>query len=257
MKYFISSDIHSYYDKYKKALDNRGFDINNENHVVVILGDLFDRGEQHKELIDFLLRLPESRTLLIIGNHEDLMDELIERGYYLDYDVSNGTYATLMELCGINYRSFTTKQVKEILTSVGYYNIRSRMKDYYEINNNIFVHGWIPCDTSGIYPCCKPDWRNSSKEEWKESRWLNGMEMWKYGAIEPNKTIYCGHFHCSYGWSHIRQERKEFPNRNEKYFAKSFEPFIDKGICAVDACTAYSGIVNVVEVEDEEKSLNY
>ena len=39
-KYFITSDPHSYYTVLMKALKKKGFDINNEEHVIVICGDL-------------------------------------------------------------------------------------------------------------------------------------------------------------------------------------------------------------------------
>lgn len=259
MKYFISSDIHSYYNEWKEALDNKGFDINNNEHVIVVLGDLFDRGEQHQQIIDFLLSLPVERTILIKGNHEDLLDTLVKRGYPLQHDISNGTYATLMELCKLPYRAFDTNQVTELLTQCRYYTLRDRMVDYYELDNYIFVHGWIPVTPvkeyikTSYYPSCEfeynPDWRNATEQEWEDARWRNGMHMWQQGIKEPNKTILCGHWHCSWGWSHIRQERKEFPNMGEPERAlKSFEPFIDDGIMAIDACTAYSHIVNCVVI---------
>lgn len=45
-KYFISSDIHSFYDEWINSLNDSGFDINNPSHIVIIVGDLFDRGQQ-------------------------------------------------------------------------------------------------------------------------------------------------------------------------------------------------------------------
>lgn len=76
------------------------------------------------------------------------------------------------------------------------------------------------------------------------------MEMWRYPKCRVDgKTIVCGHWHCSWGWSHIKQDRKEFPQKNQVDWKKSFEPFIDDGIIAIDACTAYSGLCNVIVIE--------
>lgn len=36
-KYFISSDIHSFFSIWMNSLKSKGFDINNENHIVVVL----------------------------------------------------------------------------------------------------------------------------------------------------------------------------------------------------------------------------
>ena len=42
-KFFVTSDIHSGYTPLKKALDEKGFDPNNETHWLVVCGDCFDR----------------------------------------------------------------------------------------------------------------------------------------------------------------------------------------------------------------------
>ena len=68
----------------------------------------------------------------------------------------------------------------------------------------------------------------------------------------PGKTIVCGHFHSSWGWSHIDQKRKEWPPKNYKNWQKSFEPYIKEGIMAIDSCCAYSGFLNCLTLEVEE-----
>ena len=57
MKYFVSSDIHSYFDEWQKALIKKGFDINNSEHKVVINGDLFDRGAKARQLQNYIVDL--------------------------------------------------------------------------------------------------------------------------------------------------------------------------------------------------------
>ena len=42
MKYFVSSDIHGFYDEWQKSLKDNGFDINNPCHKIIVCGDLFD-----------------------------------------------------------------------------------------------------------------------------------------------------------------------------------------------------------------------
>ena len=44
VKYFVSSDIHGFYDEWMKALKDAGFDIANDNHKIIVCDDLFDRG---------------------------------------------------------------------------------------------------------------------------------------------------------------------------------------------------------------------
>lgn len=66
---FVVSDIHGHYTLMKKALDDAGFDENNDNHVFVSCGDLFDRGVENRKVYDFVRRL--KRKVLICGNHDE------------------------------------------------------------------------------------------------------------------------------------------------------------------------------------------
>ena len=91
MKCFISSDIHSFFDEWQTALLKSGFDIHNPEHVIVVLGDIFDRGTQPLQVYYFLKALPKERRILIRGNHEILLKELVERGYAESHDYHNGT----------------------------------------------------------------------------------------------------------------------------------------------------------------------
>ncbi len=70
------------------------------------------------------------------------------------------------------------------------------------------------------------------------------MEAARQGVIEPNKTIVCGHWHCSYGHAKIKGKGTEFGKD------ANFSPYRAKGVLAIDACTAVSGKVNVVVLED-------
>lgn len=54
MKYFVSGDIHGFFDEWQNALNEKGFDLNNPEHKIILCGDLFDRGSQPKEIIDFV-----------------------------------------------------------------------------------------------------------------------------------------------------------------------------------------------------------
>ena len=94
-RYFITSDIHGFYDEFMEALRRAKFDINDRVHVLVVCGDIFDRGEKPLEIYDFLRSLPKERRILIRGNHEILLRDLAARGYPKDYDIHNKTYDTL------------------------------------------------------------------------------------------------------------------------------------------------------------------
>ena len=79
-KYFIVADIHSFYTEMIKALEEKGWDINNPDHIFVSLGDLLDRGNEPMECLKFVNSIPRDRKILIRGNHEDLIEECLDRG---------------------------------------------------------------------------------------------------------------------------------------------------------------------------------
>lgn len=272
IKYFVISDVHSYYEQLIKALNHRGFEIDNPNHKVIICGDLFDRGPDSVKCFEFVQRLAnENRLEYIMGNHEDLLIECLAQIYKgVDIDRhhdSNGTLDTIAQICGcskydIYCRVIKPDEIKRRMQPLIDF-LSNNCTDFVEIGDFVFVHGWIPVIIKDGLPfyyakgrdtSYNPNWANADAGEWYQARWLNGMDMWKAGNVPDEKTIVCGHWHCSYGWSHIRQARSEFPPKNRKDWWKSFEPFIDKGIMAIDACTNYSGIVNclVFEILDNE-----
>ena len=95
---------------------------------------------------------------------------------------------------------------------------------------------------AGTAPSYDPDWRKASSESWREARWINGMDAAR--SCREDKTILCGHFHCSYGHAVYEHRGSEFgPDAD-------FSPYRGPGMIALDACTAYSGRVNVVVLRD-------
>ena len=88
-KLFVVSDVHSFYTQLIKVLNEKGFDKNNPEHWFVSCGDLLDRGPESQQCLKFVNSL--ERKILIRGNHEDLMEEAINRGVFYSQDMSNGT----------------------------------------------------------------------------------------------------------------------------------------------------------------------
>lgn len=107
MKYFCVSDIHGYYDQLIEALDAAGFESNNVNHMLVVCGDHFDHGRQPIEVLEFLTQLP--RKVLIWGNHDKLLLESCNRGWFYEYDKSNGTLETVLDLTYDFAQQYKTK----------------------------------------------------------------------------------------------------------------------------------------------------
>lgn len=239
-KLFVASDIHGYFNQWQAALRDAGWEEDNENHVLMVLGDLLDRGPQPLECLKFVNNLPATRKILVRGNHEDLMEEAIARHEFRLHDWQNGTVTTAFALT----RGKNEIDVLDAMRRHEAYNTYvASLVDFYENNNYIFCHGWIP---SG------EDWR---KGDWKAARWTNGMDAWAQGIRVPGKTVVCGHWHTSWGHCHLHHEGPEWDNKfstNPAHRHACFAPFMDEGILAIDACTAASGKVNVVVLEEGE-----
>lgn len=240
MKYFVSGDIHGFYDEWQNALKDKGFDLNNPEHKIILCGDLFDRGSQPKEIIDFVLK-HKNKVILIRGNHEDLMEQMIERNLSDYGDVCNGTAQTIVDL----YPEWQISEfdLKKIAKETRLQEVLDMCIDYYETKHYIFVHGWIPIiENCYLYDS---DWRTARKERWEKARWTNPVEIYRYEIYEPNKTIVCGHWHCSALW------HEQNPDEYEEFgYKANFEPFITETMIAIDTCTTYSHKVNVVVLED-------
>jgi hypothetical protein len=254
-KIFVMSDVHSFYDAMMTALDEKGFDKDNPTHHIVICGDLFDRGPDAVKLFEFIKEMSEQgRLTYVCGNHEDLLFECaneIRRGRGVSHHhISNGTFDTICQFTGMSKYDLCfgpldkAEYEKKIMPLLDFINLNT--VDYAEFADYIFVHGWIPCDP--VLGNVADDW-DLSTADWEGARWINGMHAWAKGAKLPGKTIVCGHFHSSWGHSHLHLDRKEFPQKNREDWQKSFEPFVDEGIIAIDACTAYTGIVNCLVLE--------
>ena len=264
MKLFVCSDLHSYFTPFKKALDEKGFEPNNPEHLLVVCGDCFDRGDESFEMFNFLNNL--TNVVLVRGNHEDLLEEMLNRGYGERHDISNGTVNTVVSLVDhTGIKTNSTKEccdaVKELITP-----FLAKFVNYFETKHYVFTHGFIPCEKfnclnkpwyqNGRKFEYRPDWRNCNDVEWESSRWINGITAgYTRGIFEPNKKIVIGHWHCSYG--HYMKALKEALANDTEIELEEFgatavwEPFETEHIIAIDRCTAHTGEVNVVVLEDE------
>lgn len=262
MKYFVVADVHGFYDEMKAALDAAGFDPENENHTLISLGDAIDRGKRPNEVIKYFVNLP--RKILIRGNHEDLLEDLMVSYAPMMHDMQNGTYDTLVQLASkhhkVNYGTNITKSYAQYMDfeelsgfarkEKTYRQYKNMLVDYVEIGNYIFVHGWIPSivklDLNGgklvrQYQYIN-NWREADEKEWKSARWTNGFEATINSIFEPNKIIVCGHWHAS-AWHEHYEGTKPFENN---------DTYIGEHVIAMDTCTVLSKKVNVLVLDIEE-----
>ena len=264
-RYFIVSDIHGYYDEFIKALKDNGFDINNKEHVVISLGDVWDRGKQPVQIMEFLLNLyDQKRAILVRGNHEDLFEDVLKRGYFMLHDFCNGTVETFRQLAW-----YITKQKRsknDVVNDIEYIcdlirinpTINRFLKatvDFFELDKFVFVHGFIPINFDNSY---NKNWRKADVKKWCSARWLNGFYYSEISNIKvPNKRIVVGHIHASYG--NIRKKlnipldaySKEIP-KIEKEDENINKIYKSDNLIAIDSSTHSTKKVNVLIIEDNK-----
>lgn len=289
--YFCASDIHGFFDYFKEALIKAGFDEDNPDHILIVVGDIFDRGRQALEVYNFLKSLPRERRILIRGNHELLLRDLVHRGFPYDYDYSNGTYNTLFQLAETGVTSedeFNHKYYRELAKAGAHYgdekyreiqlkyqNIRKKLYkgkvlevlewiasdewvNYYELDNYIFVHSWIPVGSTDGLPAYylkdrhffyREDWKNATQVEWEDSTWGCPWMMYQLGLLEPElkkgKTLVCGHWHAFDVRAHLE-------GITHYKSGIDYSTYIGKGLIALDTCTVRSKSVNIYKIEKED-----
>ena len=186
MRYFIVSDIHSFYRPLEKALIEKGFQLNNPEHTLVVLGDVFDRGQETRKVYELLTTIPQDRLVLVKGNHEQLFIDLLSKSYPERHDFTNGTVGTFVQLVyktqktidkymnilvdGYNCRAShwpkddydkeklaTSKKVwnaisKAVAKSDVYkWLLSDKWQNYWETEKFIGVHSFIPINTLHDY----------------------------------------------------------------------------------------------------------
>lgn len=267
-KYFCVSDIHSFYDPLMSALLEKGFDINDTNHKLIICGDAFDRGDDTIQIFELMKKLQEQdRLIYILGNHEDLLFDCIEEltayGRAGGHHYHNKTIKTLSHFLKEDdfwmYSTYiptdTIQKIVENTKDLRDFIIKNGV-NYFELGNKIFVHSWLPIYNDIEFgDIVWKDWKkyvNESNDLWKKSRWGNPFLNWKAELYPQDKCIVFGHWHCSYGHSHIDMKTKEWPQQNqEKRFEEAFKPWIKNNAIGIDACVAYSGKINCLVFNEQ------
>ena len=249
-KLFVTSDIHSYFTPFKEALDKAGFDPDNKDHWLIVCGDCFDRGSESKELLKFLMNL--DRKILVKGNHDTLLEELCMRGFPYSHDKHNDTTKTVQDISG-KYSAYDFADAC-VITWAKLARYRELLVNYFETKQYIFVHSWIPTRKVEVpnpadkwIPLTKDewmeDWRNANDVEWESAMWGNPFKLADQGLNKTGKTIVFGHWHCSAG-------HRMLGNCNDEFGYAIWEPCYFKNTIGIDRCTAHTGEVNVLVIED-------
>ncbi len=251
MKYYVVADPHGFYTYLREALESEGYFQDNGAKKLVVLGDVLDRGSEALEMVAFLLEeIEKGNCILVRGNHEDLLLNLLNnwhtKSYEKEHHIYNGTVDTVLQLTHHTWEDLGTQPdmvCRDLMKTPFVQEVIPQMVDYFETPQFVFVHGWVPCMVDTLltgYERYTPldDWRHADAEFWRGARRINGMAAVKQGGEIPGKTVVCGHFHTAWG--------------HEVYYGKKevYLPLRDDGILALDACTVCSRRVNCVVLED-------
>ena len=269
-KFFVVSDIHSFATSLLENLKLAGFRKSNKNHILIVCGDIFDRGFETMEVYKFLKSLPKSRCILIRGNHEDLYFKLLEKDFPQSHDYSNGTVLTFAQIAGVDHYELSTwysdnpkakwEEVREIVANseVTKWLKSKQWVNYYELENYIFVHSFIPTKVkeSRLFLDLAPhrrqpddleidkDWRNADEKEWYSATWGCPYKQFRAGLfnheIENNKKLVCGHWHAS-------DFHKVFDTSGR---FSDYDIYFGDNLIALDACTALTQQTNVLVIDE-------
>ncbi len=238
-KLFVVSDVHGHMTAMKTALDKAGFDPENADHLFVSCGDLFDRGRENKAVFEYVRSLP--RKVLIRGNHEDMLMNLLLNERVSDCDLGNGMLRTVEGLLGKDalkpdhtlHAEKYRNEIREICSFV------DSMADYFETEQYVFTHGWLPLFEENGQPNPDRDFHYAMYHTWQGARFLPWTTAFSSGAVLKDKTIVCGHRAVQHA---VMFDPYRLPEDSE--------PFYGNGMIAIDALTVYSGKVNVLVLEE-------
>jgi hypothetical protein len=234
-KLFVVSDVHGHFAALMEALYDAGFDRTNEDHIFVCCGDLFDRGTSNALVYDFVRSL--ERKILLRGNHEDMLREVLAGGKLTEDAKSNKTVDTVLELLGADAieenENISPKYAEKSAEIIEFID---SMLDFYEEGKYIFTHGWLPHIFEGGYrPAVDPAWREADEEIWKKARWSQWQQFYRAGALLDGKIIVCGHRPARLGYWYDESRANDDDT-----------PFFGNGMIAIDAYTVKSKRVNVL-----------
>ncbi len=133
MNVFAVGDIHGLYNRLVELINKLPL---KDKDLIVFLGDYIDRGEDSKNVIDFLIKLraerPKDHTIFLKGNHEALFLDYLN-GKNEEIFFINGGRKTI-ESYSVNGRFYLPDE---------HLMFFKQLLPYYETENYIFVHAGL------------------------------------------------------------------------------------------------------------------
>lgn len=279
MKLFVISDIHGCFTETKTELDNAGYDENNKDHLLIVLGDMFDRGEESAEIYEWLRKLSDDHKAVVLhGNHEDFLIDFLKGkdcSFNFAHNGFNKTLDSLLQqtrswemfmfLCSSDRETAKAIYGNEVEVLLGdtysvpvevrfeYFQDYARdmiLRDYpgilewldslpYYYETEKYIFTHASIDGS-----CE-DWHNptySKYEDWTPWRWLTWDDgrFYEKPLDNTDKTVVVGHFYTD-------RVREMY---GIEYSSKENDILYGDRKIFIDTCTPYTKRVNVLVIED-------
>jgi len=260
MKIFAISDVHGEYDAMINSLKNAGFDENNENHLLISLGDAFDRGEDSVKVYEYLKKLSDNgKAIVLKGNHTKFFIEYLDGTSISPFNWRcNGTNKTLDDFSHrtsafqswciledkeptydnfVNWLKITRNEINQ-----EYPELLPWLKErpyYFETQNYIFTHGAVDTKVDDWH---KPHCYRYNLIDWDALSFDDGS-FFGNEIGNTDKIVVIGHFHT-------RALREKY-NIDDKKDKDDILIRDDKKIVAIDTCTNLTKRVNVFVIDDK------
>lgn len=263
-KYFICSDLHGNFSALEKALQENNFDIDNESHILVVAGDIFDRGEESVKVYEYLKEMTDKKRAIVLqGNHHKMFINFLEaKDYNLCFfnhkyngmrttidDFLHQTHSWIMyiemrhtdeEQRKMTNEDFNDEWIEYVKSSAKEINEEypellpwlKSLPDYLELKNSIITHGMIDGKAE--------DWRKP-RMGWENCHWAKPEDA-AFLYNNTGKHIYLGHID-----SDTIRETLHLPRDNYSLYTRE-----SGDVTYLDGCTILTNKVNMVIVEDEE-----
>jgi len=142
-KIIVCSDIHGHKEPFLKLLDICGYDEHDLSNLLLVLGDVIDRGPHSIELLSWFYERRDNSTIqLLMGNHEHILLT------YFDGTV-NLTYKSLQNIGAVatmnSFRSLPEDHQQNLLKFI------SDLPLFYPMSNVLFSHAGCDFNTNNMH----------------------------------------------------------------------------------------------------------
>jgi len=247
-KYFVFSDVHGCMAELSTALANAKFDINNPDHMLLGLGDYFDRGAESKEVYEFLNSLKKvNRGFYLMGNHDEFLWAYLNESSdgLFDFE-NNGMWETVKSFTDIQSGKEKAYVLGEIIRDIinkqyGLKRWLNELPRVFILDNYVFTHAGLKYDPT--------------TDCWFADVWAKSNSFVKKFVNKRSDKIYVfGHWHAFRLTGQFYNNHKSDVWTNEELDAltpEDFKTFTYKNFIGLDGCTNYSGVVNILVIESD------